>query len=72
MGLGPSSIPRIKVLVKAAFVLEMGVMTCISIAILVFRHRLGRIFTHDKETIDLMAYVALPMAANQVRLAAQT
>lgn len=45
MGLGQSSYKRLKSLVLASFILEVGGQSCVAIMILLVRRRLGFAFT---------------------------
>lgn len=66
MGYGPSSIPRLRSHVRASILLQLGVTFTVATVLLASRGKLGRIFTDDKETRELIRRTLLPMATYQL------
>lgn len=51
MGYGPSSIPRLKSVVRATLILEIGVTLSVATILLASRGKLGLLFTDDRVSI---------------------
>lgn len=66
MGLGQGSFRRLKSLVMASFIIEVGACSCLALTILLGRHQLGYAFTAHRETVELIGRVAIAVSCYQV------
>lgn len=66
MGLGQGSYRRLKSLVMASFIIEVGACSCLALTILLGRHQLGYAFTSHRETVELIGRVAIAVSCYQV------
>jgi hypothetical protein len=72
MGLGQGSYRRLKSLVMASFIIEVGACSCLALTILLGRHQLGYAFTSHRETVELIGRVAIAVSCYQVFDGAQS